>query len=503
MCHTRLLPFTFLTLALVAGPGPAAQAQGNGKMTPYEIQLHKLEDRSSGGTATINMNGRVWVSTLVGEPVIGCNAEWSFWGGVGGEPVITINNRQISGIPREVLDQITLHSVKLGFVTKPLDSRMFARNTRHELACDPGAMEKPGGKPSFTVPGSYSWDEMFYVRDSYDGNSKSSAQYADKATAKQIMIHLLENGFSTESGSAKILTASLNLGAVVDWLEEKEKLAEEKLKEDQKKADAEKDKDDLWSAVKNLWDGLTKDESETAAAKQKSADDDFWSGKKAGDQKTAKAETDKFWTGDTADERKKRQAENQGKQDTKKKQLAAAKATEPAKHGNAGGACPADENQKSVRAFTWIDLAMKGRSTYTRYCGITSVDDSAMKGYKQECRGIVYWKEVFGKDAAVTYLLTPGPGGKNVAGSPVMQKLAPLIQKTPAYRNRKTGKYFRGLETSFSTPSTGQYWAFKGGVIRINEAHSADDLKRFFCGHIVSKRRGFGMKISVVDVGEF
>jgi len=329
--NTRFLPIA--VIALLPFLDTSVEAQGNGKMTPYEIKLHKLEDKSWGGSATIDMKGRVWVSTLVGEPVIACNAEWSFWNGVGSEPVITINNKRISGIPRKVLDKITLHSVKLGFATKPLDERMFARNTRYELSCDPGAMEKPdSGKTSFTVPGSYSWDKTFYVRGSYDGKNKSSATFADKATAKQIMIHLLENGLSSDSSSAKVLTAQLNLGAVVNWLKDKEKLAEKKLKKQKKtKGDkrAVKKKDNFWSTVKNIWNGTKKDKTGTAKTNKNSADDDFWSGKKlpgkqANNEQTQKGDGDKFWSGDTSDERKKRQAGIQKQQELERKQLAAA-----------------------------------------------------------------------------------------------------------------------------------------------------------------------------------
>ena len=84
---SRFLPIALI--ALIPVLGPPAYAQGNGKMTPYVINLYTVEDTSSGGSATINLKGKVWVSTLVGKPVIACNAQWSFWNGVGGEPVIS------------------------------------------------------------------------------------------------------------------------------------------------------------------------------------------------------------------------------------------------------------------------------------------------------------------------------------------------------------------------------------------------------------------------------
>ena len=269
-------------------------AQAKDVSNTYEINLTKVEDKGNNGTATINMVGKVNVSSLLGEPLVACNTKWSFWKGVTGQPNITIDNVTINEIPQDVLDEIKLHSIKLSFATLPLNDQMFSENTWYELSCDPGAVEPAGSeKASYTVPGSPSWDKTFHVRDTYDGFDKDAATFADEATAKQIMIKLLDEGFLTDSDSAKILSAKINLSPVKKWLDKQKKGAEDKLKEKEKKAKEDKaaanEEDDFWNGEKN-------DKKETA--KSESEKNGFWSGEEQSEEQEAKNNGVGFWSGE-------------------------------------------------------------------------------------------------------------------------------------------------------------------------------------------------------------
>ncbi|MCG8379751.1 MAG: WG repeat-containing protein [Proteobacteria bacterium] len=289
----------------------------------YSIIRHELEDNTNNGKAVINMEGKVNISTLLGEPVVACNAKWSFTNTLG-QPHIGINNIAISDIPEDILKKVTLKSVKLGFVVSALDSSLFAENTWYELACDPGAMEPANSdKPSFTVPGSPAWDKLFYERGSYDGVNKDEARFADAATAKQIMTSLLKKGFARDTDSAKILTAKINLRPIKQWLEEQEK--QKNKKQEENKAEKEKteksnsDDDDFWAG-----------ETQSSTAYDATEEDNFW----AGDRTTTNQETsdkttsdpDDFWAGNIEQERAERQAEKEEKaRKEKEERLALAK----------------------------------------------------------------------------------------------------------------------------------------------------------------------------------
>lgn len=160
--------------------------------------------------------------------------------------------------------------------------------------------------------------------------------------------------------------------------------------------------------------------------------------------------------------------------------------------------------QKAGRAFVWLDLTLKGSNTFARFCGTTKIGGDDIYAYSESDYGIIFWDKAFGKKTSATFLVRPGPGGRSMADNPIMQRLAAIVKKNPAYANRKiNAKYYRDLEVSYSTKATGQYWNFKGDVIKIGKGPSAADLKKYYCDFMVKKNVGYGMKYSMVDVGEF
>ena len=160
--------------------------------------------------------------------------------------------------------------------------------------------------------------------------------------------------------------------------------------------------------------------------------------------------------------------------------------------------------QSGERAFVWVDLKLNAESTYTRYCGITKLRDDDIHAYSEGVYEILFWDKHFGKDTQATFLSTPGPGGKSVSGSPVMQKLAAIVKNHPHYGKRDTRtEFFRGLETAYSTRKGVRFWNFQGDIVKITVEQSVADLKKFYCEHRVEDLRGIGMKYSVVDIGEF
>ncbi len=284
MTYLRFLPIAVICLLPALSFSNAAQAKNLSQT--YEIDRAKVEDEAINGSAIIDLEGKVNVSSIMQEPLVACNTRWSFQQGqLGG---ITIDNYAIADIPQDVLKQVTLHSVKLGFAVPPLNDAMFSENTWYELSCDPGALEPADSeKYSFTVPGSPSWDKTFHVRDTYDGFDEEAATFADEATAKQIMIKLLDEGFLTDSDSARVLRAKVNLSPVKQWLDKQKKDAEEKLKEEETAKDE--------SAGGDFWTG----EEQTA----KNGENDFWAG-----QETSESGDDDFWAGDTENVRNEREA---------------------------------------------------------------------------------------------------------------------------------------------------------------------------------------------------
>ncbi|MCG8378052.1 MAG: hypothetical protein MI865_01115 [Proteobacteria bacterium] len=219
----------------------------------YEITQHQLEHEATNGTATINMQGNIGLSALISEPVVVCNAAWQLAEGA----AISIDGKVISGIPKEVLEKVTLNNVVLGFEV-----------SGYEMRCDPGALGTMGSeKSSFTVPASPGWDKLFHKRDSYDTEDNTATDFADAETAKQIMLGLLKNGFAQGSGGVRILKASINLWPIKQWLQEKDDNEEEKNKSTTKQADK-----------KNQQKTTDKEQASTLQT-GKESDDAFWTGK--------------------------------------------------------------------------------------------------------------------------------------------------------------------------------------------------------------------------------
>jgi hypothetical protein len=295
----------------------------------YKINNYEAYQKSTNGNATIDLEGTVKLSILMGEPVVFCNAKWDIETNWLGKHRISFDGEQLGEkLPQSVLDKISLHSVKIKFYAGAIGSLHYYLN------CDLGAFaEANSDKFSFNSSGSPSWDKLFH-----QGNGRL---FASEEQAKQI----IKQNFKDNSldFQPKVIKASINLIAVELWLEklaqaEKERLRQEKIKQELEKlkkqkaqkifeqggvswgsGDFENSKEQNKDA--NFWTGgaeksttqkqeiqSRKTQSQKATSKNTKKSEEFWQGT------ATKQEQESFWTGDNKQQRQKHLAEKRRKE---------------------------------------------------------------------------------------------------------------------------------------------------------------------------------------------
>lgn len=191
-----------------------------------EVMVH---DEGSGYSAVVQVESRLTVGMLVGEPVYTCLASWKLLsvaaGDDGFEAELTgASERAFSAtrLPPAVLQEITLYDVDLAYPLAPelpIDSSSM-------FLCDAGILTTAGtGKPSFNFPSSPLWRELFWnaltERHKHPDRAKELyvdmlAAYAQRATENSGSMP--SGGLTARTWNSSVHAASINLWPVKRWL---------------------------------------------------------------------------------------------------------------------------------------------------------------------------------------------------------------------------------------------------------------------------------------------
>ncbi|MBT1065451.1 hypothetical protein KJY73_17825 [Bowmanella sp. Y26] len=163
-------------------------------------------DAEPNGMAVVDIDAKLAIYTLAGEPVVYCLATWAFKSAK--TAVNTIYGKNASNtayprLPQEVENKISLYRLKLKFHTE-LTSGNY-------IECDPGVMGKSASKDiSFNVPDSPAWDAVF-LNNSLSGHLSGSE-------AKSYYLRLLKQGGISVNAISEVLEAEINLFPAGNWL---------------------------------------------------------------------------------------------------------------------------------------------------------------------------------------------------------------------------------------------------------------------------------------------
>lgn len=181
---------------------------------PFKAQMLDGWGSEGEGMASVDINAKLMIYTLWGEPVVYCTANWSFNKAQTDNTLVT-NIKGVSGnLPREVLDTIVLYDVKINFFTSLTDNIW--------VTCDPGYFTKSDDtKLALSMPGSPSWEELFQDN-GYDLGGREER-------AKSHYLELLETGKISSQAQHSVQTAQIDLHRVRKWLAEQNlKIVEQK-----------------------------------------------------------------------------------------------------------------------------------------------------------------------------------------------------------------------------------------------------------------------------------
>ncbi len=223
MIKHKMLRFLAIPIAISALLPMAVLAQ-NKTSAEAEFSRRFLPIGDDDGDAiTIDIQAKVRVSSLFGEPLVNCGAIWDI------RSVNSVGGKPIGAVPAEVMKQVRLNIVKLSFPTSRGTFNIPSDGFR--LPCDAGAMANPGsGKYSFNTPGSPQWSKAV----AYWGFPYN---YVPESEAKNSFLRLFEHGFATSG--FEIDSVQIDLNAVKSWLREQEREKEKQTAEVAEKTDEE------------------------------------------------------------------------------------------------------------------------------------------------------------------------------------------------------------------------------------------------------------------------
>ncbi|WP_188093550.1 WG repeat-containing protein [Marinobacter salinexigens] len=188
-----------------------------------------VKDSGTGYSAVVQVESRLTVGVLIGEPVFTCVASWKllsvYAGDDGFDAGLTGSSQgsfSVTKLPASVLNDIVLYDVDIAY---PLAPGLAIKNNRLML-CDAGIMKTAGSnKPSFNFPSSPSWSELFWndISDRYEEPQRAKELYVDMLSAYEERSSEKSGFFSWMSSPAdkwpaSVQSASINLWAVKSWL---------------------------------------------------------------------------------------------------------------------------------------------------------------------------------------------------------------------------------------------------------------------------------------------
>lgn len=225
LAHCSLLA----SLPVMAGVIPPSTGPFTLSFSSY---VTEISDPGTGYSATVDVQSRLTVGVLLGEPVYTCVASWELLSIKAGDDAFNVGltgsaagTFSAERVPSSVLSDVAFYDVELSF---PLVPALGLRDDG-VLLCDAGIMKTAGsGQPSFNVPSSPAWDELIW-------GEFGTASYLGTVDAKNRYVAMLEayahEASRSESGKgsvaagggsawrSKVRSGSLNLWAVRNWLD--------------------------------------------------------------------------------------------------------------------------------------------------------------------------------------------------------------------------------------------------------------------------------------------
>lgn len=188
-----------------------------------------VRDKSTGYSAVVQVESRLTVGVLVGEPVYTCVASWrllsvaagddGFDAGLTGASEGSFN---ASSLPPSVLKDVTLYDVDIAYPLAP----GLPINSSSMLLCDAGILKAAGSdKPSFNFPSSPMWGELFWddISDRHEGADRAKELYVEMLSAYEKRATKKRGAFSwggsqADKWGSSVHSASINLWPVKSWL---------------------------------------------------------------------------------------------------------------------------------------------------------------------------------------------------------------------------------------------------------------------------------------------
>lgn len=190
-----------------------------------------VRDEGTGYSAEIEIKSRLSIGVLIGGPVFTCVASWKLLSVNTGDDAYDagVLDRsgplRLSNIPSSILRSISLYDVEIAYPIEPNWAAVHSAYN-HKLFCDAGIMSTAGSdNPSFNFPATRSWHELIW-----NGNLLKNEKPDE---AKSLFVEMLSNyeefegkqtGFFskhfTDVSLSKVRSASINLWAVRNWLDD-------------------------------------------------------------------------------------------------------------------------------------------------------------------------------------------------------------------------------------------------------------------------------------------
>ncbi|MBR9872440.1 MAG: hypothetical protein GYB26_14995 [Gammaproteobacteria bacterium] len=188
-----------------------------------------VKDDTTGYSAVVQVESRLTLGVLVGEPVYTCVAAWKLLSVAAGDDGFDAGltgaaegSFGAGKLPPSVLRDITLSDVDIAYPLAP----GLPINSSSLFVCDAGIMRAAGSdKPSFNFPSSPLWRELFWndLTNRHEHPDTAKKRYADMLAAYETRAIQNSNAFSWSGSHANkwgssVRSASINLWAVKSWL---------------------------------------------------------------------------------------------------------------------------------------------------------------------------------------------------------------------------------------------------------------------------------------------
>lgn len=227
--------FLFCFSAFIYLPNAfALDSANNTKQGSYLLKAEGV--KVDGGEVYFDMNLKVKLWTLMGEPVNECVATWNLRS-------VHLDNQKTyrqNEVPAKVWKQIEIVNAEVVFPisTTSLINDISSNYSMTYLPCDLGALNASGDKKfSLSPPESSSWDKLLTLRNDYSGDKTS--MWVDQANAKKIVSSKLTNFKKEPLNQHDIVKFNIDLSALQEWAQEHEK----------EKQNKEPDNNSIWDQI--------------------------------------------------------------------------------------------------------------------------------------------------------------------------------------------------------------------------------------------------------------